>query len=74
MDETTYQVWHRDRDGNIIGGPYPSIDALHEAAHQKTIKDAKRERRNRARRDRHAVLTSLGLKRVRGSLGGIYYE
>jgi hypothetical protein len=30
--------------------------------------------RNKARRDRHAALTGLGLKRVKGSLGGVYYE
>lgn len=35
---------------------------------------AKRERRNRARRERHAVMVSMGLKRVRGALGGVYYE
>ena len=33
-----------------------------------------RRRTNKNRRDRHAVLTSLGLVRVRGSLGGTYYE
>jgi hypothetical protein len=30
--------------------------------------------KNIARRDRHATLVSLGLKRVTGSLGGVYYE
>ena len=30
--------------------------------------------RNRARREQHAALTSLGLKRVKGALGGVYYE
>ena len=30
--------------------------------------------RNRARRDRHAAHTDLGLKRVRGAQGGVYYE
>jgi hypothetical protein len=33
-----------------------------------------RIRRNRNRRTRHAVMTSLGLKRVKGALGGVYYE
>lgn len=33
-----------------------------------------RLRKNRARRERHAALTSLGLKRVKGALGGVYYE
>jgi hypothetical protein len=30
--------------------------------------------RNRARRERHEVMTSMGLKRVKGALGGTYYE
>lgn len=30
--------------------------------------------RNRARRDKHAAHTSCGLKRVKGVLGGVYYE
>ena len=29
---------------------------------------------NANRRERHAALTSLGLKRVKGALGGVYYE
>lgn len=36
--------------------------------------EAKWLARNAARRERHAVLTSLGLKRVKGNLGGTYYE
>lgn len=34
----------------------------------------KAEKRNRARRERHEILTSMGLKRVKGALGGVYYE
>ena len=34
----------------------------------------KRINRNTLRRERHAVMTSLGMKRVKGSLGGVYYE
>lgn len=34
----------------------------------------KRIKKNKARRDRHATLTDLGLKCVKGSLGGVYYE
>jgi tRNA(Ile2) C34 agmatinyltransferase TiaS len=30
--------------------------------------------KKRQRNIRHQVLTDLGLKRVRGSLGGVYYE
>jgi hypothetical protein len=36
--------------------------------------DAKRERKNRARRERHQAMKDLGLTRVRGNLGGTYYE
>lgn len=35
---------------------------------------AKREKRNASARARRQVYADLGLKRVRGSLGGIYYE
>ena len=37
-------------------------------------KDNMRIIRNAKRRERHAALTSLGLKRVKGALGGVYYE
>jgi hypothetical protein len=30
--------------------------------------------RNRNRRERHSALTGMGLKRVKGALGGVYYE
>ena len=47
-------------------GPYQSKD------------DAKadwpRIRRNRDRRERHRALTDMGLNRVKGALGGVYYE
>jgi hypothetical protein len=46
--------------------------------HAKTCPEcAKRratQKRNAYARDRHAAYTSAGLKRVRGALGGIYYE
>lgn len=29
---------------------------------------------NRQRQEKHRALTDLGLKRVRGALGGVYYE
>lgn len=35
---------------------------------------ARKDRKNFARRERHAMLTDLGLKRVKGALGGVYYE
>lgn len=34
----------------------------------------KRAKANRLRRERHAMLTGLGLKCVKGALGGVYYE
>ena len=41
----------------------------------KTLKLAyMRARKNFARKEKHAILTSMGLKRVRGALGGVYYE
>lgn len=36
--------------------------------------EQKRERRNRIRRERDAALRSLGLTKVRGALGGTYWE
>lgn len=43
-----------------------------------TREDAKNDwpriKRNRDRRERHKVLTDMGLSRVRGALGGVYYE
>ena len=38
--------------------------------HAKAAKDA----RNKARRERHQAYVDLGMKRVRGGLGGVYYE
>jgi hypothetical protein len=38
------------------------------------MSDDARMRRNRNRRARHEAMTSLGLKRVKGTLGGTYYE
>jgi hypothetical protein len=35
---------------------------------------AKTQRKNRLARERHEAYTSAGLKRVRGALGGVYYE
>lgn len=37
-------------------------------------KKASLKRRREAARARHAVLESCGMTRVRGALGGIYYE
>ena len=37
-------------------------------------KESRRIIRNANRRKKHVALTSLGLKRVNGALGGAYYE
>jgi hypothetical protein len=34
----------------------------------------KQIKRNETRRERHATMVSMGLQRVKGSLGGTYYE
>lgn len=36
--------------------------------------ESQRIRKNAARRARHAAYVDLGMKRVHGSLGGVYYE
>jgi hypothetical protein len=35
---------------------------------------AKRDRRNRTRRERDQAMRDLGLRKVRGALGGTYWE
>lgn len=35
---------------------------------------ARKDKRNQARRERHQAMLDLGLVRVRGALGGVYYE
>lgn len=39
-----------------------------------SVEQANREKRNAAARARRQIYSDLGLKRVRGNLGGIYYE
>lgn len=45
---------------------------------EREVAEAKRQERNKRAREnrkaRHEVLTGLGLKRVKGALGGTYYE
>ncbi len=57
------EIWTKDGD-NLCS----------DCENHDTISKAKRAYRNRARRERHATLVSLGLVRVRGALGGVYYE
>ena len=57
--------------GNIATrGAHEAIQVLVVAG--KSIR--KQVERNANRRAKHAALTSLGLKRVKGALGGTYYE
>lgn len=45
------------------------------AAYLKARNEYQRQvERNRQRRARHEAMTSLGLQRVKGALGGTYYE
>lgn len=48
------------------------------ACESNDIADVKRAERNRKARERrraiHDIMDSLGLKRVRGAMGGVYYE
>ena len=37
-------------------------------------RDAKRAKANKRRRERAAVMRDLGMVRVRGALGGVYWE
>jgi hypothetical protein len=50
------------------------LRAEYEAAVAKLLAAVRVERKNAARRARHEAYTSAGMKRVRGSLGGVYYE
>jgi hypothetical protein len=55
-----------------------SFDNPHNAAYNAAfhiLQEAiKAEKKNSARRARHSAYTDLGLKRVKGALGGTYYE
>lgn len=54
-------------DDNPLAIEYNAATVAYQAA-------VKAEKANKARRDRHAAMTSMGLKRVKGALGGVYYE
>lgn len=44
---------------------------------ENTCEKCEHKARKKAKRDRnikHRIMTDLGLKRVRGALGGVYYE
>ena len=50
------------------------IKAEYNLAVVKMFAARKRERANAARRAKHAAYTSCGMTRVKGALGGVYYE
>ena len=54
-----------------VGAPDATVGA--ELA-QQVIAEAKRLRRNRDRRERDQVCRDMGLTKVRGNLGGTYWE
>lgn len=58
-----------EEPGNMVLGP--AVDA---ATASDIRVEASRIRRNRRRRARHEAMTGLGLVRVKGNLGGTYYE
>lgn len=45
-----------------------------ERASEEEIKKFKRNRRNQDRRERDQVYRDMGMTKVRGALGGTYYE
>jgi hypothetical protein len=51
----------------------PAAKLYNQAAGELLIMRA-RIRKNVARRERHQAMKDLGLKRVTGALGGVYYE
>ena len=56
-------------DTNIYDAPKVIIDLNKQDAAEK-----KRKLRNKQRRERDQTLRDLGLKKVRGALGGTYWE
>lgn len=61
------KTYHSDELGQVTVPGAEEQDGL-------AIEKAKRDRRNRERRERNQVMRDLGLKRVRGALGGVYWE
>jgi hypothetical protein len=61
----TFTGWNSDRgEGYFKPAPPEQVAAI----------AAKRTKKNAEARARRQVYTDLGLKRVRGGLGGVYYE
>lgn len=64
--------WNHAAEQQDILEPKTAALKAELAAHPDVI--AAKVRKNTARRERHGILTDLGLKRVRGANGGVYYE
>lgn len=58
----------------VVMDPANPLTAEYNAAALALQVAIKNEIKNQARRDKHAAYTSCGLKRVKGALGGVYYE
>ena len=75
-DGQVYPTWRNV--ATVAGGvdTWSLGEALDPEVTQRVRREAQRQRRNRNARERHEALTGLGLglTRVRGNLGGVYYE
>lgn len=58
----------------VVFTPANPYDAEYNAAVIRYQERLVAERKNAARRAKHAAYTSCGLVRVKGALGGVYYE
>ena len=59
-------------DGSVLAGGQDNITET--ALGYAVLKEVRRLRTNKARRERHQAMLDAGLVRVRGTLGGVYYE
>ena len=77
QDGTVRVIWI-EGGINLPTGPTPKVRMYGEPVDPLIAKNVRREaarqRRNRNARERHQAMKNLGLKRVRGALGGVYYE
>ena len=64
----------RERSGVVFGCTRHSQETQHSCRHGVIEISCAKCRKNRARRERHQAMLDLGLRRVKGALGGVYYE
>ena len=50
------------------------LDMSHEELRQVVIKARRQDRKNKARRERDQAMRDIGMVKVRGALGGVYWE